>query len=115
MTKVNQRSAYIRPRARTLAYALRENIAASASVGTVEESFCTETSGSLTFTHALPGCNDYLNSTRLDSGLCEGCYDIDHLLTNLRNAVSAGGEYANGAAELLHLLETMGPEGFNCA
>ncbi len=105
-----ERIAYIRPHALTLAYALRENIAASAG-----DSFCTETAGALTFTHALPGCNDYLNSTRLDTGLCEGCYDIDHLLENLRSTASSGGEYANSAAELLHILETMGPEGFNCA
>ncbi len=105
-----QKKPYIQPRASTLAYALRENIAASTG-----ESYCTETAGALTFTHALPGCNDYLNSTRIDSGLCEGCFDIDHLLENLRNTAASGGEYANGAAELLHILETMGPEGFNCA
>ncbi len=110
-TMKKEKITYIQPRANTLAYALRENIAASSG----SESFCTETAGFLTFTHALPGCNDYLNSTRLDSGLCEGCFDIDHLLANLRNTVSEGGAYANAAAELLHTLETMGPEGFNCA
>ncbi len=107
---MKEKTMYIKPRASMLAFALQENIAASTG-----EEYCTETAGALTFTHALPGCNDYLNSTRIDTGLCEGCFDIDHLMENLRNTVSSGGEYANSAAELLHMLETMGPEGFNCA
>ncbi len=107
---MNENTMYIKPGATVLSYALRENIAASAG-----EEICTEKVGELTFTHALPGCNDYLNSTRIDTGLCEGCFDIDHLMENLRANASSGGEYANSAAELLHLLETMGPENFNCA
>ncbi len=107
---MKEKSAYIQPRATVLVYEMRENIATSAG-----ESFVTEQVGELTFTHALPGCNDYLNSTRIDTGLCDGCYDIDHLMENLRNAVSTSSEYANSAAELLHILETAGPENFNCA
>ncbi len=108
--KQNRKLHYIRPMASRMAISVRENIAAS--VGT--EVF-TEQVGAITFTHATPKCNDYLNSTRIDTGLRDGCFDIDHLLRNLRETASAGGEYANGAAELLHILETLGPAGFNCA
>ncbi len=101
---------YNRPLATRVVFSVGEHIAASNG----EEVF-TEIASGITFTHALPKCNDYLNSTRIDTGLKDGCFDIDHVMQNLRETASSGGEFANGAAELLHMLETLGPEGFNCA
>ncbi len=102
---------YIKPTGSHILLAVNENIAASAGGGEI----FTQPVGALTFTHATPRCNDYLNSTRIDTGLRDDCFNVDHLMENLRATASAGGEFANQAAELLHMLETMGPEGFNCA
>lgn len=103
---------YVRPVASSVAFAVNENIATSASQ---------ILNGVVSYVQAVEDCNKIINSTSIETGLAPGVTSIEIVLENLRNQMSTlTGSALEELAAILAAIEKAYHENgeaanFNCA
>ena len=102
---------YVKPEAFSVAFAVNENIATSI--------FTESADGTITYVQSVEGCNKYINSTQISTGLKDGCTDITHVMEHLKDRLEdanyIGSDLATLAALLAKLEATGQTNDFICA